>query len=172
MRLSNDLKVMVVRDTASQNSAASISVQAGSGIEDRRLPGQAHYLEHGLFLGSEKYPEEDALFQYVMGRGGGGNAYTAMEETNYFFQIDNAGFSHAFDILTDMVAAPLLAEEPLSREYQAVNSEYEKDFIIDGWKFYQLLCHLANKDSEINRFSIGNTATLHTIPLSEGLDPP
>ena len=32
MRLSNDLQVIVIRDPSSQNSAASISVQAGSGI--------------------------------------------------------------------------------------------------------------------------------------------
>ena len=115
LRLSNELTAVVIQDSKTKNSAASISVGAGSGSEDSRLPGQAHYLEHAVFLGSKKYPHEDALFDYVMTLGGTGNAYTAQLETNYFFQVGNPGFEKSFDILTDMVAAPLLEPEPLSR---------------------------------------------------------
>ena len=33
-----------------------------------------------------------------------------------------------------------------------------------------MVCHLANEGSELNRFTIGNTDTLHTIPLEKGLN--
>ena len=60
IELPNGLKAILVSSPHSSSSAAALSVAVGSSHEPRELPGLAHFLEHMLFLGSEKYPEETA----------------------------------------------------------------------------------------------------------------
>jgi insulysin len=43
--------------------------------------------EHMLFLGTEKYPNEDEYETFLSQYGGFSNAYTDMEDTNYYFSI-------------------------------------------------------------------------------------
>ena len=48
----------------------------------RTLPvaaqGMSHYLEHMLFMGSEKFPDENDYDSYLQHNGGSANAYTEM----------------------------------------------------------------------------------------------
>ena len=68
--------------------------------------GLAHYLEHMLFLGTEKYPEagNNSLFS---NRGGYTNAYTAGDHTNYHFEIDPEHLDGALDRFAQFFTAPL-----------------------------------------------------------------
>ena len=42
------------------------------------MQGLSHYLEHMLFMGSEKFPDENEYDSYLASHGGGSNAYTEM----------------------------------------------------------------------------------------------
>ena len=42
------------------------------------LQGLSHYLEHMLFMGSEKYPDENEYDSFLAKYGGSSNAYTEM----------------------------------------------------------------------------------------------
>ena len=46
-------------------AAASLSVNVGSFSDPPDLPGLAHFLEHMVFMGSSKYPEENAFDEYL-----------------------------------------------------------------------------------------------------------
>ncbi|MFC1534481.1 insulinase family protein, partial [Thermodesulfobacteriota bacterium] len=54
--LENGLKVLLVSDPKYNISAASLEVQVGSLMDPNNRQGLAHFLEHMLFLGTEKYP--------------------------------------------------------------------------------------------------------------------
>ena len=54
IQLDNDLKVLLVSDPETQKSAASLSVGVGLLSDPMEQQGMAHYLEHMLFLGTEK----------------------------------------------------------------------------------------------------------------------
>ncbi len=45
------------------------------------MQGLAHFLEHMIFMGSDKYPEENALDAYLSEHGGSSNAFTEYEST-------------------------------------------------------------------------------------------
>ena len=45
-------------------------------------------LEHMLFLGTEKYPNEDEYGAFVNSHGGSANAYTDHEHTNFHFDVN------------------------------------------------------------------------------------
>ena len=51
------------------------------------LPGLAHFCEHMLFLGTQSYPQEGEFERYVGAAGGSNNAFTAAEETCYYFDV-------------------------------------------------------------------------------------
>ena len=48
----------------------------------------AHFCEHMLFLGTEKYPDEQAYSKYLNQNGGRSNAYTDMDHTCYYFDVN------------------------------------------------------------------------------------
>lgn len=49
--------------------------------------GLAHYLEHMLFMGSTKYPDENEYDSFISASGGSTNAFTECEYTLYHFDV-------------------------------------------------------------------------------------
>ncbi len=49
--------------------------------------GLAHYLEHMLFMGSDKYPDENEYDSFISKSGGSSNAFTECEYTLYHFDV-------------------------------------------------------------------------------------
>lgn len=129
----------------------------------------AHFLEHMLFLGTERYPSENEYSVYLNNHGGYSNAYTAGENTVYYFDVQNEFFEGALDIFSAFFTCPLFTEEATSREMNAVDNENTKNLQSDGWRDYQLMKHLAKQDHPFSNFGTGNLETLKTIPESKGL---
>ena len=65
LELSNGLKVLFIDDKDVEKSAYTLSVNTGSSYNPPRSLGLAHYLEHMLFLGSEKYPLESSYPNFI-----------------------------------------------------------------------------------------------------------
>ncbi|PIO70585.1 peptidase M16 inactive domain protein [Teladorsagia circumcincta] len=59
LELTNGLKVLLVSDPTTDKSAAALDVNAGHLMDPWELPGTAHFCEHMLFLGTDKYPSEN-----------------------------------------------------------------------------------------------------------------
>ena len=95
--LENGLKLVLISDKAADRSAASMSVFRGSYDDPADRQGLAHFLEHMLFIGTEKYPEPDGYLKFVRANGGSSNAYTASDHTNYFFDINPGAFREGLD---------------------------------------------------------------------------
>ena len=60
----------------------SLSVNVGSYNDPHDRQGLAHFLEHMIFMGSEKYDDESLYSNYISANGGYCNAYTEFEWTN------------------------------------------------------------------------------------------
>ena len=52
--LNNGLKVLLISDVETDKSAAALDVNIGSMSDPREIQGLAHFLEHMLFLGTQK----------------------------------------------------------------------------------------------------------------------
>jgi hypothetical protein len=55
-----------------------LAVGVGSFCDPEQLQGLSHYLEHMLFMGSEKFPNENEYDEYLTKNGGSCNAFTEM----------------------------------------------------------------------------------------------
>ncbi|KAL5340647.1 Metalloenzyme, LuxS/M16 peptidase-like protein [Aspergillus crustosus] len=94
IQLPNKLEALLVHDAETDKAAAALDVNVGSFSDPEDLQGLAHSLEHMLFMGTEKYPKENAYNQYLASHSGSSNAYTAGTETNYFFEVSATGTSN------------------------------------------------------------------------------
>ena len=160
IRLANGLEALLVADPEADEAGAAISIKAGSfdDFEDRL--GLAHFHEHMLFLGTEKYPEESSFDEFLQSAGGGSNAYTADDETNYFMSLNAEGLEEALDRLGQFFVAPRMTRDAVEREVEAVNSEYEMSLNDDGWRTLAILKALSDQNHPFARFSCGNKDTL------------
>ena len=63
--LNNEMKILLVSDPDLSRCGAALRVNIGSANEPKTTPGLAHFLEHMLFFGSDKYPSSDLFFDFV-----------------------------------------------------------------------------------------------------------
>ena len=160
IKLENQLRAILILDPETTKSSASLQVGVGSCLDPKEFPGLAHFLEHMLFLGTEKYPNEDQYAKHCSDFGGYTNAFTDLGCTNYHFEVSNEGFDTALDMFAQFFISPLFTETSVDNEMNAVNNEHEKNIQNDAWRFLQLLCDESNPESALNRFSTGSLETL------------
>ncbi|MFC1746510.1 insulinase family protein [Candidatus Riflebacteria bacterium] len=158
--LANGLGVRLVNDIKVHRSAAALSVGAGSMADPGETSGLAHYLEHMLFMGTKKYPRVEDYKEYLSKNSGYSNAYTAMDETNYFFEVSHKAFEGALDRFSQFFIAPLFNRKYVDKERHAVDSEHQKNLKHDYWRMRQIIRGLSPADHPASYFSTGDINTL------------
>ena len=166
LRLDNGLTVTLIHDPDTDVAAASMDVAVGAGSDPSDRPGLAHFLEHMLFLGTEKYPEPGAYAGYIQQNGGTNNAYTAFANTNYYFELDANHLENALDRFAQFFIAPLFDEDLVQREKNAVHSEFTGKQREDGLRFWSGRKMGFNPVHPMTGFTTGNLNTLEDRPDS------
>ncbi len=164
LMLPNGLQAVLVTDPASEVAAVSLAVGVGSYQDPDSQLGLAHYLEHMLFLGTEKYPEPNSFQKFVDGNAGVWNAYTARDHTNYFFQLKADQLDQALDFFSDYFRAPTFDPQYSDKERNAVNSEWSMGRTNDSWIMYRISGLTSNPAHPAHRFTTGNLETLSDKP--------
>ncbi|CAM9553930.1 unnamed protein product, partial [Discosporangium mesarthrocarpum] len=167
--LPNGLKVLLISDAKADKAAAAVSVNVGAASDPPELPGLAHFLEHMLFLGTSKYPIENAYKAYLAKHGGRSNAATSMDNTTYKFEVGADHIRGALDIFSQFFVSPLFLEGSTDRELRAVDSEDSKNRTNEDRRLVQVLKALASQDHPYSKFSTGNLKTLRE-DVPEGID--
>lgn len=160
IELDNELRVILVSDSDADKAAASMNVAVGSGDDPADREGLSHFLEHMLFLGTEKYPDPGEYQQFIKSHGGQHNAFTAFQDTNYFFDVQAEFLEPALDRFAQQFAAPLFTPELVDRERNAVHSEFSSKLKDDGRRFYSVKKAVSNPEHAFNQFAVGNLSTL------------
>lgn len=168
----NDLSVLVISDPSADRAAASLDVNVGSFADHQyELPGLAHFCEHLLFMGTEKYPDEREYRTFLSKHLGIANAYTDSEHTNYHFEVDTTHLEGALDRFAQFFISPMFSKSCQDREIRAVDSENKKNLQNDRWRARQLDKLTANERHPYNGFSTGNLESLSEGPASRGVNP-
>ncbi|MBT42309.1 MAG: peptidase M16 [Idiomarina sp.] len=157
--LENQLQILLVSDPDTEKSAASLSVDVGLLHDPMTQQGMAHYLEHMLFLGTEKYPDTNGYSEFMSSKGGSQNAYTWLDITNYMFKVNNDAYDEGLDRFSDFFKAPMLYPEYVDKERNAVNAEWSMRREMDFFGQFKLGRALLG-EHPANRFLIGNLETL------------
>ncbi|PZP20745.1 insulinase family protein [Pseudomonas kuykendallii] len=164
LRLSNSMEVMLVHDSGATHAAANLTVQVGSAQNPADIPGLAHFTEHMVFLGCERFPAPNSYSAFMSTVGGSFNASTDFDFTNYYFRVPKAALAEALERLSATLAVPLFDIEYVERERQAVDAEYRMRLDDDRFRVIDVLGDIVNPTHPIAQFSIGNLTTLGGDP--------
>ncbi|KAM8805816.1 nardilysin-like [Eudromia elegans] len=151
-------------------SAAALCVGVGSFCDPEDLPGLAHFLEHMVFMGSLKYPDENGFDAFLRKHGGSDNASTDCERTVFHFDIQQQYFKEALDRWAQFFIHPLMIRDAIDREIEAIDSEYQLAKPSDKNRQELLLGSLARPGYPMRKFFWGNAQTLKHEPRKSNID--
>jgi secreted Zn-dependent insulinase-like peptidase len=166
LTLENQMQVLLISDPDTLKAAASLDVNVGSGDNPEGRGGLAHFLEHMLFLGTDKYPDAAEYAEFVTEHGGNRNAYTSFEHTNYFFDINATYLPEALDRFAQFFIAPRFDAQYVDREKNAVEAEYQMGLKSDGRRALDVLQEVMNPEHPFSQFSVGSLESLADRPGS------
>ncbi|GAA5926522.1 hypothetical protein JCM10213_002375 [Rhodosporidiobolus nylandii] len=168
--LANGLKALLISDEKTDKAAAALGVQVGHLSDPDDLPGLAHFCEHMLFLGTEKFPDEKEYKTYLSQNSGASNAYTSLAETVYHFDCSPQGLPGALARHAQFFTAPLFDASCTEREVNAVDSEFRRNLQLDARRLFQLGKAVSSPESVYWKFGTGSKDTLWTEPREKGID--
>ena len=121
-----------------------VAFDAGARNELPEENGMAHFLEHLVFKGGEKYPTYRDVNETAERLGGVLNAYTSHDLVAFHITVRAESAGPAIDLLSDFVGRPCLDPEELDRErgvvIQEINRAYDQpsmvaEYLIDRAAF-------------------------------------
>ena len=168
--LPNKMEVLLISNPKTVKAAASLDIAVGSGDNPEGRGGLAHFLEHMLFLGTDKYPDPAEYEEYITEHGGTRNAFTSFENTNYFFDVNAAYLPEALDRFAQFFIAPRFDAAYVDREKNAVEAEYQMGLKSDPRRGLDVLQAVMNPAHPYSQFSVGSLQTLADRPDSSVRD--
>jgi predicted Zn-dependent peptidase len=105
-----------------------VAFDAGARNERPEENGMAHFLEHLVFKGGEKYPNYKDVNETAERLGGVLNAYTSHDLVAFHITVRAESAGPAIDLLSDFVGRPRIDGEELDRERGVVIQEINRAF--------------------------------------------
>src|ERR1700686_1413599 len=142
--LENGLPVYRIPIAGTRAATILVAFDAGARSERAEENGMAHFLEHLVFKGGEKYPTYKDVNETAERLGGVLNAYTSHDLVAFHITVRAESAPQAIDLLSDFVARPRLDAEELDRErgvvIQEINRAYDEpstvaEYLIDRAAF-------------------------------------
>jgi len=128
--LDNGLTYYVrANDAPGRRLQLRLVVDAGSVLEDEDQIGAAHFLEHMMFNGTQRWPKNeliDVLESFGAQFGADINAYTGFDETVYQLEVetDSESVALAFDVLREWASRATIAPGDVAEERGVVIEEW------------------------------------------------
>jgi zinc protease len=142
-KLANGLNVVTVPFDSPGLAAFYIVVRVGSRneIEDG-VTGFAHFFEHMMFRGTDKYPREEYNKVLKM-TGAGANANTSLDRTIYHMTGNADYLEKMFEVEADRFMNLHYSEHDFKTEAGAVKGEYTKNYASPYQQLYENLLNTA-----------------------------
>jgi len=141
---SNDLPIHRIPLPGTRAVTVLVAFDAGARNERPTENGMAHFLEHLVFKGGEKYPTYREVNETAERLGGVLNAYTSHDLVAFHITVRAESAAAAIDLLSDFVGRPKIDAEELDRErgvvIQEINRAYDQpstvaEYLIDRAAF-------------------------------------
>lgn len=102
--------------------AVSISNRFGAGVENAKIKGISHFIEHMVFTGTKTRTHED-ITREIEKKGGIINAFTANEVTSFWFKLPSEHVFSGLEILQDILSNPVFPAEKFEKEKKVITEE-------------------------------------------------
>jgi predicted Zn-dependent peptidase len=124
--LANGLPLHRVALDGTRAVTVLVAFDAGARTERPEENGMAHFLEHLVFKGGEKYPHYRDVNDAAERLGGSLNAYTSHDLVAFHITVRAEAAMEAIDLLTDFAGRPHIDAGELDRERGVVIQEIQR----------------------------------------------
>jgi predicted Zn-dependent peptidase len=124
--LANGLPLTRVALPGTRAVTVLVAFDAGARTERPEENGMAHFLEHLVFKGGEKYDDYRKVNETAERMGGSLNAYTSHDLVAFHITVRAEAAVEAIDLLTDFVGRPKIDQDELDRERGVVIQEIQR----------------------------------------------
>jgi predicted Zn-dependent peptidase len=140
-----------------------VAFDAGARTERPEENGMAHFLEHLVFKGGEKYDDYRKVNETAERMGGSLNAYTSHDLVAFHITVRAEAAMEAIDLLTDFVGRPKLDAEELDRERGVVIQEIARAYDQPSMVAEYLIDRAAFQEHPLGRTVLGPEEHLRTF---------
>jgi predicted Zn-dependent peptidase len=161
--LSNDLPLHRIALEGTRAVTILVAFDAGARAERPEENGMAHFLEHLVFKGGQKYDHYKKVNETAERMGGSLNAYTSHDLVAFHITVRAEAAPEALDLLTDFVGRPNLDAEELDRERGVVIQEIQRYKDQPSSVAEELIDRAAFGDHPLGRTVLGPEEHLRTF---------
>src|SRR6476620_1606500 len=161
--LPNGLPLHRVLLDGTRSVTALVAYDAGARTERPEENGSAHFLEHLVFKGGEKYTNYRDVNETAERMGASLNAYTSHDQVAFHITARAEAAPQAIDLLTDFVGRPRIDAEELDRERGVVIQEIARAHDQPSVLAEQLIDRAAFGDHPLGRPVLGPEEHLRTF---------
>ena len=165
LKLQNKLDILVISDSKATKEAVCLTVAAGSYQE--KISGIAHLVEHLLFLGSSKYPKENAYDEIIKAGFGKHNANTLATMTTYYFDCVPSCFAKTLDVFSQCFISPLFVEDRTLKEISILDEEFQTDRSDEDSRFDRGISQFIRYSHPEHRYAAGDLRLKDIININE-----
>ncbi|MGA1861387.1 pitrilysin family protein [Deferribacter thermophilus] len=126
-KLKNGVNVVFKQVDGVKIVSVQLWMKTGSRNENEKNNGIAHFLEHMVFKGTEKY-KPSQIDEIVESNGGQMNAATSKDYTFYYITIPSKNAEVAFDVISEMVFKAKFLPEEIEKEKPVVIQEIKRKY--------------------------------------------
>ena len=159
-KLANGLTLLRVAVPGVESVATLVLANTGSRYEQKSQYGMAHFFEHMAFKGTTKYPSSELVASAIDGIGADFNAFTSTEYTGYYIRSSAKSVEKALDVLSEMLAAPLLKQDDIEREKGVIIEELNMYKDLPQARVGELFEKMVLAGSTLEHPIIGEKATI------------
>jgi predicted Zn-dependent peptidase len=122
-RLDNGLRIVACQLKETRAASARVYLDGGARAEPDDLAGVAHFLEHAVFKGTERWPSSRELGFATERFGGAADAFTDKDHSGFVVHGPSDHLEIFLDVLADLLQRPLLRQEDVDRERDVIAEE-------------------------------------------------
>ena len=147
-----------------------VAFDAGSRSERPEENGIAHFLEHLVFKGGEKYADYRSVNSTAERMGGVLNAFTSQDLVAFHITVRAERAGEALDLLTDFVGRPTIDQDELDKERGVVIQEIQRYGDQPSSVASDLIDKAAFGDHPLGRTILGPEEHLRTFTRQQIVD--
>jgi predicted Zn-dependent peptidase len=161
--LANGLPLHRISLPGTRAATVLVAFDAGARTERPEENGMAHFLEHLVFKGGEKFDDYRKVNETAERMGGVLNAYTSHDLVAFHITVRAEAAVEAIDLLTDFVGRPKIDAEELDRERGVVIQEIQRYKDQPASVAEDLIDRAAFQDHPLGRTVLGPEEHLRTF---------
>ena len=122
-KFSNGLRLLTIPVTGAKTITILVLVPLGSRYETKTANGISHFIEHMMFKGTKRRPNNFMIASELDGIGAEYNAFTSKDHTGYWIKTTPDNINLALDILSDMLFNSTFNKDDFQKERGVILEE-------------------------------------------------